>query len=147
MISLLFVVAMMAMFAVFSGILADHKHRNPVGWVLLGFIFGPFGLIVALLPPVVDTAQQAAQKAQTRTCPECREPIRYDARVCKHCGLRYPYLSEPARTHVAAIADLHREGRSATEIVLTLEQRGLRPAHGSGWTADMVDVILRDHAS
>jgi hypothetical protein len=32
--------------------LAVKKDRNPVGWTLLGFFFGPIGLIiVALLPP------------------------------------------------------------------------------------------------
>src|ERR1017187_8917016 len=151
MISLLFVVAMMAMFAVFSGILADHKHRNPVGWVLLGFIFGPFGLIVALLPPVVDTAQQAAQKAQTRTCPECREPIRYDARVCKHCGLRYR-ATLPGRDSVLKGISIyyapHNQRARITEVYLGDAPTLSVPAAGGTATVAVPSAAsARAHAS
>jgi len=82
-----------------------------------------------------------------RSCPACREKIRFDARVCRHCGLQYPYLAEPARTHIVAIADLHREGRTAPEIIASLDGRGIRPALGSTWTIEMISTILRDHVA
>ena len=86
-----------------------------------------------------------AEQIQTRSCPDCREPIRYDARVCGHCGLRYPYLQEPVRSQVAIIAELHSQGRSELEIIAELEGYGVRPTVGASWTTDMIAAIIRDH--
>jgi hypothetical protein len=133
------------LFAIFSAVLAESKHRSIIGWGAVGFFFGPFGLLVAALPPVAQPIRQNAPPAQTRACPECREPIQYDARVCKHCGLRYPYLPEPARTQVAVIAELHRQGRSALEIIAELDGHGVRPIVGETWTTEMIAAIVRDH--
>ena len=38
------------LFAVFSGAIASSKNRSFVGWFLIGFLFGPFGLLVAAFP-------------------------------------------------------------------------------------------------
>lgn len=40
------------LFGFFSSALAAHKNRSAVGWFLMGVIFGPFGLLVALFPPL-----------------------------------------------------------------------------------------------
>jgi hypothetical protein len=61
--------------------------------------------------------------------------------------LQYPYLPEPARTHVGAIADLHRNGHSTAEIVVSLEGRGIRPTGRSAWTVGLIEEILRDHVT
>jgi hypothetical protein len=94
-----------------------------------------------------QTVQQApiAEQIQTRSCPDCREPILYDARVCRHCGLRYPYLQEPARSQVAIIAELHSQGRSELEIIAELDGHGVRPTVGATWTTDMIAAIIQDH--
>ncbi len=73
--------------------------------------------------------------------------VRRKNKLCKHCGLRYPYLSEPARSHVGTIADLHRKGRSVDEIVADLGGLGIRPIHEPHWTAAMIGKIIRDHVS
>jgi hypothetical protein len=86
-----------------------------------------------------------AEKVETRSCPDCREPIRYDARVCRHCGLRYPYLQEPARSQVAIIAELHSQGRSAPEIVAELDGHGVRPVVGATWTTETIVAIIQGH--
>lgn len=36
--------------SVFTAILASRKHRNPLRWLAIGLLLGPFGLLVALLP-------------------------------------------------------------------------------------------------
>jgi hypothetical protein len=94
-----------------------------------------------------QTVQQApiAEQVQTRSCPDCREPILYDARVCRHCGLRYPYLQEPARSQVAIIAELHSQGRSAPEIIAELDGHGVRPVVGATWTTETIAAIIQDH--
>ena len=38
------------LFAVSSGILASKKNRNFFGWFFTGLLFGPFALLVVLLP-------------------------------------------------------------------------------------------------
>jgi len=40
------------LFGFFSAALAAHKNRSAVGWFLMGVLFGPFGLLVALFPPL-----------------------------------------------------------------------------------------------
>ena len=157
------IVILWALFAIFSAILANSKNRSAFGWGAVGLFFGPFGLLVAALPalpdPLMQMAEQAqmarqaqvvqqaqiAQQVQTRSCPDCRETIRFDARVCRHCGLRYPYMQEPARSHFAVIAELHRQGRSAIEIIAELDGHGVRPAIGETWTTEMIAAIIRDH--
>ena len=37
-------------FAVFAMIGAGQKNRSGVGWFLVGLLFGPFGLLVYLMP-------------------------------------------------------------------------------------------------
>lgn len=38
------------LFAVFSAVIASAKNKSAVGWFLIGLFFGPFGLVVGLLP-------------------------------------------------------------------------------------------------
>jgi hypothetical protein len=157
------IVMLWALFAIFSAILAKSKNRSAFGWGAVGLFCGPFGLLVAALPalpdPLMQMAEQAqmtrqaqmvqqaqiTQQVQTRSCPDCREPIRYDARVCRHCGLRYPYLQEPARSQVAIIAELHRQGRSEFEIIAELDGHGVSPTVGATWTTETIAAIIRDH--
>lgn len=151
------ILILMALFAIFSAILANTKHRSVFGWGAIGLLFGPFGLLVVALPALPDPRMQFVEQAQiapqspivqqvqTRSCPDCREPIRYDARVCRHCGLRYPYLQEPARSQVAVIAELHRQGRSTLEIIAELDGHGVHPPVAATWTTEMIDAIVRDH--
>jgi len=44
------IVALLFLFAVFSAALAAAKNRSAFGWLLLGLLFGPFGLLVAFFP-------------------------------------------------------------------------------------------------
>ena len=38
------------LFAIFSAVIASSKNKSTVGWFLIGLLFGPFGLVVGLLP-------------------------------------------------------------------------------------------------
>lgn len=40
------------LFGFFSAALAAHRNRSAFGWFLIGVLFGPFGLLVALFPPL-----------------------------------------------------------------------------------------------
>lgn len=39
---------LLPLFSIFSGFLAGCKNRSVLGWSLVGLVFGPFGLLVAL---------------------------------------------------------------------------------------------------
>ncbi len=91
--------------AVLSGVVAHRKNRDLAGWVILGFLFGLFGLVAAL---VVGEAEPQGRKVSGRRgsrpsgaqefdpdehekkCPMCAEYIKLEARRCKHCKYEFP---------------------------------------------------------
>jgi hypothetical protein len=66
-------------FGVIASLIAHSKGRNSLGWFVSGMLVGPFGLVVALLPPI-------AREGMYVKCPLCREVIREDASTCRFCG-------------------------------------------------------------
>ena len=65
-------------FGVIASLIAHSKGRNSLGWFIAGMLVGPFGLVVALLPPV-------PREGMYVTCPSCKEVIRNDAGTCRYC--------------------------------------------------------------
>jgi hypothetical protein len=142
---LLEVLLLLVLFAIFSGVIARSKKRNELGWALIGLLFGPFGLIVGFLPAQEENTSGLGVRKLT-ACKQCREPIQYNARVCKHCGIRFPYLSEPARSHVNFISDLYIKGATPSDIAATLNKQSIRPANAKvTWDVEDIENIIRDH--
>jgi hypothetical protein len=92
-------------FAILSGIVASNKKRDPFGWGVIGFLFGIFGFLAAIVvgdgesrarrSRVGGTARSSRQESarkefdadeHEKKCPACAEYIKLEARVCKHCG-------------------------------------------------------------
>jgi hypothetical protein len=68
---------------VICGFIAQSKHRNVPGWVILGLCFGIFAIIiVAVLPN--------SAFADGGRCPYCAGPLYRDAIVCQSCGRDIP---------------------------------------------------------
>ena len=65
----------MLIFGVITGAIADKYERNVAGWAFFGCMF----FLLAL--PWILIAGPLGKK-----CRHCKENIKSDARVCKHCG-------------------------------------------------------------
>jgi len=72
----------------FCGVVAGmigSKKGEGCGAFLIGVLFGPFGILFALL-----------SKGNRRACPHCKELIHKDATVCPKCQREQP-PKEPSR--------------------------------------------------
>jgi RNA polymerase subunit RPABC4/transcription elongation factor Spt4 len=76
-------------FSIVVGIAAENRGRNGFGWLLLSALISPLlGLILVLILPSKVPGNEAPSPKTHVRCPECRELVFKDARLCKHCGTR-----------------------------------------------------------
>lgn len=86
------IIFILVCFAAVTGLVAHTKGRNAIGWLVLGFLFGPLALLaVAVASPDRRKAElkeirAGLQSGQLRKCPACAEAIRREATRCVHCG-------------------------------------------------------------
>lgn len=67
------------------------KGRSAVVALVAGLLLGPVAVVLAALTPASRAGQERQLLAEGyRRCPHCAEPIRQDARVCRHCGRDAP---------------------------------------------------------
>jgi hypothetical protein len=68
------------------GAVAAARNRSGFGWFVIAVLISPLlaGLVLALLGRG-DAGVVAVTAATHRQCTECREWVRRDARLCKHC--------------------------------------------------------------
>ena len=60
---------------VLCGVVANKRRRNLFGWLVLGFFFGIFALIVLLVLDPLGVP-----------CENCRKMVDPLAKICLHCG-------------------------------------------------------------
>lgn len=74
--------------AFFTGFVASEKRRCTSCWFIGGLLFGPIALVAVVgVPDKSDHYLRPSPKTHIK-CPDCKEPVLKEARVCKHCGCR-----------------------------------------------------------
>lgn len=102
--------AFWAFLALLIGALASSFGRNGFGWFLIALVLSPLiGGIALLIAGRKDESPSLRTRGPTMKCPECREEVLQEARVCKHCGHRLLTQEEAtAREAAASISTRNR---------------------------------------
>lgn len=82
------------LFGVSAAVVASGRGGSATLGFVLGFLFGPFGLIFAWFSG--DAAQLETDRVAEGThkhCPDCAELVRQQARVCRYCGFDFSALT------------------------------------------------------
>jgi len=88
-----------------SAFLASRKERAALGWLLVGMLFGPFGLLLAILVPSKKRpgAQKRVKPGTYRECPYCAELIKAEAIKCGHCSEPVDPVKTESKTPVPVL--------------------------------------------
>ena len=74
---------------VVTAVIAQMKNYSGPLWFVLGCFFPVVAPVVIIFFRPTLTAENAPPTPETHVkCPDCKELIRKEARVCKHCGCR-----------------------------------------------------------
>ena len=79
------VVILLVIMAVVTSVIAQHKGRSGFGWFMLGLIGPVIALFAVVLMPKVEQGPTPDTHVK---CPDCKELVFKEAKVCKHCGCK-----------------------------------------------------------
>lgn len=79
----------MVLSGVLCAVIAQIKNYSGPLWFVLGFFFPVVAPIVIIFFKQTLTEENAPPSPKTHIkCPDCKELVKKDARVCKHCGCK-----------------------------------------------------------
>lgn len=76
-------------FSVLVGYIATMKGRSMLGFTLLSMVLSPvvgFAVLMVMGDSPTVAENKAINAGELKPCPQCAEPVRAAARVCRHCG-------------------------------------------------------------
>lgn len=73
---------------IITGIAASSRGRSGFGWLILGGVFSVFALLAVLILPSQKRDPSAPSPTTHVRCPDCKELVLKEARVCKHCDCK-----------------------------------------------------------
>jgi hypothetical protein len=76
-------------FGIAAGIIAYSRGRNAFGFFMLSIVFSPvIGMTAAIVAPPNNTLleERLTAKRTVKRCDKCKELVRADASICRHCG-------------------------------------------------------------
>lgn len=78
-------------FSVLVAVMASKANRSAFGYFVLSIFISPLlcFLLLAVLGKARDEYEQSPPSPETHVkCPDCRELVLKEAKVCKHCGCK-----------------------------------------------------------
>lgn len=97
---IVFALAVLAAFSVLTAIAYSVRGHSALVGLIVGFLFGPFGLFYALFKRRTGAAVVREARAEGRVpCPHCAEFILPAAKICPYCRspIEYPPRSIAGR--------------------------------------------------
>lgn len=80
--------------AFLTAIAAVSRGRSSLGWFILGLLFNFFALAAVLIMPSKKIDPLAITPKTHFRCPDCKEFVRKEANICKHCGCKLVVQTE-----------------------------------------------------
>ncbi len=78
------------LFGVVSAVIASARGGSALVGFLVGFVLGPFGVIIAFfLGGERARAEKDLAAGTSKKCPRCAELVKPEARVCRFCGYEF----------------------------------------------------------
>lgn len=101
------------LFALVVGMVASSRGRSGFGWFILACLISP--LLAGIILLVSANRRMQAERPNPSThikCPDCKELILKDARVCRHCGCKLvvPSLVGPPADEPTLVSELQDMG-------------------------------------
>jgi hypothetical protein len=74
---------------IITALVASSKNRSPIAWALLAIPFGLIATVVVAcsskLPDNKELAVERDAPDETKTCPQCAESVKAEAKICRFC--------------------------------------------------------------